>query len=405
MATGVNILCYKSKTLANGEHPLMIRICKDGKKKYISLGVSVLPQFWDFEKNKPKRNCPNKIATEKLISTKTTEYNTLIIDMIADQKDYTPQSLAQTIGNKIQCRTVEEMYNKLIADMRNGGQLGNLAVYKYSRDSLLKYTRNRLDIPFRDIDCLWLKRYEEWLHNRGCKDTTISQLFRTLRSVFNKSIEQGVIKNDNYPFAKFKLSKFDLSTQKRAITKSDIQKILELDLSDSCFYMALAKDMFLFSYFGAGINFTDIALLKFANIKDGRIRYTRKKTGKSITFLLSEISNKIIEKYASPFWQVEDYIFPILHTNIHKTERQKRNRIHKALGNINKRLKEIGIMVEIDNLTTYVARHTFATVLKRSGVNVAIISESLGHSDLSTTQIYLDSFENSQIDEAMKNLV
>ena len=63
MATGVSILCYKSKTLANGAHPLMIRLCKDGKKKYVSLGVAVLPQFWDFEKNKPKRNCPNKIGT------------------------------------------------------------------------------------------------------------------------------------------------------------------------------------------------------------------------------------------------------------------------------------------------------------------------------------------------------
>ena len=71
MATGVSILCYKSKTLANGAHPLMIRLCKDGKKKYVSLGVAVLPQFWDFEKNKPKRNCPNKIVIDKLIASAT----------------------------------------------------------------------------------------------------------------------------------------------------------------------------------------------------------------------------------------------------------------------------------------------------------------------------------------------
>ncbi len=60
MATTVNVLCYKSKTLSNGEHPLMIRICKDGKKKYVSLGVSVKAEHWNFEKNVPKSNCPGK---------------------------------------------------------------------------------------------------------------------------------------------------------------------------------------------------------------------------------------------------------------------------------------------------------------------------------------------------------
>ena len=82
------------------------------------------------------------------------------------------------------------------------------------------------------------------------------------------------------------------------------------------------------------------------------------------------------------------------------------NRVHKVIGHVNSNLKRIAEMAGLKvNLTTYVARHTFATVLKRSGVNIAIISESLGHSDLETTQIYLDSFDNSQIDEAMKNLL
>lgn len=65
MNATVNVLLFKSKTLADGSHPLMIRICKDNKKKYRSLGVSLQSQFWDFEKNKPKRNCPNKELIQK----------------------------------------------------------------------------------------------------------------------------------------------------------------------------------------------------------------------------------------------------------------------------------------------------------------------------------------------------
>ena len=406
MATGVSILCYKSKTLANGAHPLMIRLCKDGKKKYVSLGVAVLPQFWDFEKNKPKRNYPNKILFDKLIASKMAEYNALVVDMMAERKEYTPRSLAQAVEQKTQGQTVAEMYDKLFAEMKKTNRLGNLAVYKYSFNSLMNYTRNKLDIPFRDIDCLWLKRYEEWLHARGCKDTTISQLFRTLRSVFNKAIEQEVIKQNVYPFNRFKVNKFDVHTVKRAISKEEVQKILALDLSDSCFYRVLARDLFLFSYFGAGINFSDIALLRFNDLRDGRVCYVRKKTGKSIGFPLNDISTKIVEKYTRPFGNDNDYIFPILDAGIHKTEQQKRDRIRKTLKKVNRELKVLGEMIGLEiPLTTYVAHHTYATVLKRSGVSVALISESLGHSDLSTTQIYLDSFENSQIDAAMAHLL
>lgn len=96
-------------------------------------------------------------------------------------------------------------------------------------------------------------------------------------------------------------------------------------------------------------------------------------------------------------------MFPILST-FHKTDIQKLNRINKVLRIVNKALKAVGEELNLPiKLTSYVARHSFGTVLKRSGVSTSIISESLGHSNEKVTQIYLDSFENSQIDEAMKN--
>lgn len=100
------------------------------------------------------------------------------------------------------------------------------------------------------------------------------------------------------------------------------------------------------------------------------------------------------------------YLFPILDSKIHKSALQKQNRIHKILGKVNKNLKLLAADLGVEaNITTYVARHSFASVLKKSGVNIALISETLGHSDLATTQIYLDSFDNEQVDEAMKNLL
>ena len=144
-----------------------------------------------------------------------------------------------------------------------------------------------------------------------------------------------------------------------------------------------------------------MAYITKKNIMDGRLVYCRKKTKKTINLPLQHEALEVLEKYRSD----SEYLFPIF-SAFHKTEQQKRNRLHKVITKVNDALKEIGkeLGITID-LTTYVARHSYATVLKRSGVSTAIISESLGHSSEKVTQIYLDSFENSQIDEAMKNLL
>lgn len=405
MKATVEVVCYKSKPLKDGTFPLMLRVTKDRKRKYVSLGLSLHEKFWDFEKGKPKRNCPNKEQIERLIAAKTAEYNDLIVEMTAQQREYTVETLVSHFHNQVRCATVVELYDKLIDDMKRGDKLGNAGVYKYSRTSLLKFTGQRLQIPFSDIDAVWLRRYENWLRTSGCGDTTISQLFRTLRSVFNKAVELQLVKRDYYPFDAYKVSKFDTRTKKRAITKEDVRKVIALDLSQGYPSERLARDIFVFSYFGAGINFADIALLKYGNVRDGRVQYVRKKTGKPINFLLTEEMRNIIAKYQQQGQTDEDYIFPILDRRVHRTEQQRYDRTHKVLTNTNRWLRKIGQRVGIEHLTTYCTRHTFATVLKRSGVNIAIISESLGHSDLSTTQIYLDSFENSQIDAAMQNLL
>jgi integrase len=151
-----------------------------------------------------------------------------------------------------------------------------------------------------------------------------------------------------------------------------------------------------------GINFVDIAFLTKANIVENQLVYYRKKTGKLIKLPIQPKAMELICKYQNAN---SEYLFPILFS-YHTTEQQIANRIHKVITKVNTQLKKLGkeLKIQID-ITTYVAWHSFATVLKRSGVSTSIISESLGHSSEKVTRIYLDSFENSQISEAMMNLL
>ncbi|NDW18277.1 site-specific integrase [Dysgonomonas sp. 216] len=402
----VNILCYKSKTLANGEHPLVIRICKDGKKKYKSLGISVNPKFWDFEKERPKANCPNRELILKIILEKENEYQKQILEFKSEDKDFTASTLLDAKTNKIIYKTVSEFYIEYIDYLKSIGKIGTAKNYRDSFNSLKRFTNNKLDIYFNEITLQWLNKYEKWLRDSQCKETSISVFFRTLRSVFNKAIANKNAKAESYPFKEFKISKFDTTTEKRAIPKESNKQIMNVDLDSNNKYMQLSKDLYVFSYLCGGINFTDIANLQHSNISEGKLSYIRQKTGKKITIPIGTEAIQIVNSYLKEGVCSDDYIFPILDKTIHITELQKYNRKHKVLEHINKCLKIISAKAGINaNLTTYVARHSFASVLKCSGVNIALISETLGHSDLKTTQIYLDSFENSQIDEAMKNLL
>lgn len=398
-ATGVNVLLYRSKTLANGEHPLMLCVTKERRRKYVSMGISLAARYWDFDKSRPKRNCPNRIYIEKYIADKQREYTDKVIELTCEEKAFTANTLVEKVCGGYTTKTVGQLFTEQIEALIAAKRTGYALSVRQAYTSLMRFN-GHLNIYFSDIDTVWLKRYETWLRGQGFSENTIGRRFRTLRAVYNVAIEEKCVKADYYPFKSYKVSKLHQATAKRAISKADIMRIIEYRSND--FYKQFAVDLFAFGYFMGGINFVDIAYLKTDNIVDGRLIYTRRKTHKLIRLPLQPTAREIIDRYQQ---DGALFLFPIL-SAFHKTEQQQRNRVHKVISKVNERLKEVGKELEIPiDLTTYVSRHSFATVLKREGVSTSIICESLGHSSEKVTQIYLDSFENSQIDAAMQHLL
>lgn len=396
------VICRKDVVYKNNTSPLCLFFFHNGRKKSVGLGISVNQKYWDAAKQRISTECPNRDEIQFQIATKVKEYEKKIQRLEALEIPITFETLFNNNGQRFNI-TVGDYFEQIIERLEKVEKYGSASKHKVTL-SLMRQFRS-VDIHFNQIDLNYLREFEIFLRQRHNQNNSIATKFSVLKAVYNKALSENVFIAKSYPFNQFKVGSFWTTTRKRAITKEDILTLFALDLSNRDFYTQLAKDIFLFSYFMAGINFKDIALLKYCDIQNGRIYYTRGKTGKIMNCKLNEEAKKIISKYDRES-TTEDYIFPILNRNIHNTERQILNRVHKVLGHINACLqqlsKELGLQIP---LTTYVARHTYATVLKRSGVNIALISESLGHSDISTTQIYLDSFENSQIDEAMKNLL
>ena len=290
--------------------------------------------------------------------------------------------------------------------LKREGAVGNAYAYLNSYNVLKSFNADKpLSYTFGQIDEAFLSAFEGWMRSKGNKETTLSFQMRTLRAMFNRAIKAKIVSREKNPFNEYKISKFNTRTPKRALSKAEMLKIIDADCSQGKEIEQFAHDIFVFSYLCGGISFVDIANLTPANIADGRLIYHRQKTHGAINVPLSERAKAIISKYDSHCEQV-GYLFPILDERAHITPLQKKNRVHKMCSRVNVALRDVAKRLKIKaTVTTYVARHSFATVLKKSGVNIGIISEALGHHSLKTTQIYLDSFENSQIDAAMQNLL
>ena len=397
----VAVILYKSKVLKNGEHPIMVRVNKKGRK-YVSLGISCPANLWDFEKNMPKRTHPNKKFIQELIKHKKLAYdNKLLKD---PQIGTSAEKIIEEVENERVYKQFFPFLDELIDRLVQSGS-GNADVYKETRRKLKNFKPNSM-LLLTDIDQRFLNKYEAYLRGLEMKETSISIYFRTLRAVINSAIKEKLLKEDDYPFKEFKVSKFNTTTQKRAITKEEMKKVEALPIPpESPFY--IPKQYFLFSYYGQGMNFRDMALLKWKNVIDDRVFYKRTKTRKFLQFKLLPPAQAIIDFYRpqTPY-DGEDYVFPILDKHVHITPTQIKDRSKKVRRQVNKAVKELAKMAGISgNITTYVARHTYATVLKRSGIDTSVISEAMGHANSDTTKIYLKSFANEVIDKANEHLL
>lgn len=406
MRVKIEAVAETYRLTSKGYIPIVLRLVKDRKKKVIRLGISIEKSYWDATKNKIKPNCPNFEYLENIITEKLSKFQKQVLEFQSIGKDFSLNQLIEAVERPTKNISISDYLNSVIENLTKENRIGNATHYQALHNSLERFTKIN-QLQFVDIDVPFLNKYETHLRSIGNKNNSISIKMRTLKAVYNKAVKDNIIKKDYYPFNEYHVSKLKDSTPKRSILKEDIQKIISLDVQTISkrpqSLLQFSKDLFLFSYLGCGINMVDMAHLKRSNIVSTRIVYKRHKTGKQISFLLQPYALEIIQRYENGN---NDYIFPILDDSIHTTAEQQFRRIKKVTYVANKNLKKIGESINLSiPLTTYCARHSFATILKRSGINVAIISEALGHSDLKTTQIYLDSFENSQIDEAMKNLL
>nr|MBP9924325.1 site-specific integrase [Bacteroidia bacterium] len=289
--------------------------------------------------------------------------------------------------------TVYDMFDSIIQENRAKDKINNSEAYKVAKQSLMKFRPG--NVAFQDIDYKFLKAYEKHLFERGVNGGGANHYIRTLRACYREAMKRGYVHPDCYPFRSqlkpngYTFAHLKTKRKVRAINLEDLQRIKD-------FTTGFELDLWLFSYYGGGINLWDIAQLKPANIYSEYLHYVRSKTGEEFTIKLRDEAKEILKKYEG-----SEYLFPIL-SSFHVTMQQKKDRLKKVAKKINKKLRDIAKQLQIDvRFTFHTARHTMASVLLDRGVDAVTIQQVMGHTDLKTTQGYLESLKKSAVDDAL----
>ena len=307
--------------------------------------------------------------------------------------EFTFNNLDALLGRAVH-GALNDAFRAKIEALKAEERIGSMLAYKDTLRVVEEFAGNGID--FRTITPDWLRRFER--HLLETKNlTTVGIHCRNIRAIINEARRAGIVKESQYPFGRGRYEIKVGVAHKKALTLEQIGQVVRY--TDGTETTEKYRDLWFFIYLCNGINVADLVQLRFRNIIDGEICFIRQKTQRTtaamreIPAVLTPEMQAIINRWGNPP-EPDNFIFPYLNGT---EDAMRRKTITTDLTRrINRRMKLIGEAVGIDGISTYTARHSFATVLKRSGANIAFISESLGHNDLKTTEHYLASFEKEE---------
>lgn len=404
MKISIRLKLNKDRRLNSGRYPLVFQIIHRRQRRLIYTGFKVMEESFNEIKQRVISNPKERFKKGELksmndkISAIKRSIDSMINFMTMTNETFSTEELANLYHRKQYNRYVATFTEHLIDSYIATHKFGTAKNYRYTINTLRGFASGEM-LKFEDMDYQFLKNYIQYLQKRELKPNSIAFYTRNLRAIYNKAVEEGVLElpAGGSPFDKI-VTKMS-NTVKRALPTDTIRAILKLDLSGQK-ELEFSRDLFMFSFYTRGMSFVDMVNLKRDNIENNVIYYFRAKTRTLIKVGITEQLQAIIDKYRSE----SCYLLPCLSEK--NTRQQNYTRYRTILAWHNRCLKDIASMMGLNSsLTTYVARHSWATTAKEKGVSIAVISESLGHSTESITNVYLKSFDQNVLDEANENVV
>lgn len=405
------------RKLDNGKYPIRVRAWHYGLRK-VKLYKTNLAMFKDDYDN----SWGSGERKQNLKNAALKNYNILddLYDWAVSQAEGMEYFDLIEYGKRLNRNAADTTsviyhFNRTISEFEDQNRFGAASSYKYAMVSLREFAGKKkinpkeYDLSFMEITPRWLADYEKWMIDRGKSITTVSIYTRTLRVIFNSAIkERNDLDAKYYPFGRGKYMIPSAKKVKKTLTPEQVSKFYNSDLPP---LQQQARDYWFFSYLCKGINFKDIATLKNRNLKENKISYIREKTKlkkreqiTEIVVPLNHIALNILNKYRTDYKGENSYLFPILNDN--DSPKLVFKKVNNFIRATNQQLKNSAKILDFPKeLSTYWARHGYATNMINAGASLERIQADLQHADISTTQRYFDGFEKDVKDIFMDKLI
>ncbi|MBS1595820.1 MAG: site-specific integrase [Bacteroidetes bacterium] len=403
MKTNVLLALDNRRPRQDGTFAVLLRITHHRTSSQITTGIFIPEKDWDSKERKIKSTYRGTESVTRLnnqLQKKKTEAIDAItrLDELGTLDSYSVTQLKSHLERKSDGSSFFQYADTVIEELEKANRIGNARIYRDTMNVLKSFV-NKRPIAFRDINHAFLLRFEAEHYSKGNSANGLSVYLRTVRALFNRAIKESIISQELYPFKQYQIP--STKTRKRAISPEAIKLIVGVSL-DPDHPLFHTRNYFLLSFYMRGMPFTDLIHLKVSNIIDGRIHYQRQKTDKPYSIKITPQIQELLDIYLVGKKR-DDFIFPVIdRTDI---EGQYKDVVW-ARKRYNKKLPKLAELCGIqEHLTSYVSRHSFATIAKNKNVPIAAISEMLGHTDIKTTEIYLASLPSDVLDEYHEKVI
>lgn len=396
MITSVKLMLNKSRILNNGSYPLVFQVIHNRRKKLLYTGYRMKEEVSDESEGKIMNGVGSTFTATEVVKMNRelrkmrNQIDIRIRQLERTREEFTVEDILtqNAFGTGKSQFYLLRYINAQIERKQELKKVGMAAAYKSTRSSLAKFI-GCPDVRMSEVDLAFVRRYEDFLYSNGASGNTVSYYLRNLRSLYNQAVTDGYHPRGEYPFAKAQTR--PAKTVKRALSRTDMQNLADLNLENEP-ELEFTRDLYLFSFYAQGMAFVDIVLLKKTDICNGVLTYSRHKSKQLIRIVVTPQMQGVIDKYNTE----NEYLFPII-SGEYASGYQK---YRLALGRINRHLKKIAVVADIKvPLTTYTARHTWATLARDYGAPISVISAGLGHTSEEMTRVYLKDFDVSMLNQ------
>lgn len=400
--SSIKVLLRLNKMKADGTCPIVIQIINNRKLTQKFLGSYVKPEFWDNKNSLVTKSHPNSARINHLIQVKIAEMSAILLEAETNNIELTKRQLKYKIKHQNKS-SFHSLADEHLSDLYKLEKFNQHSGEKPRIKHFLSFLEGE-DISFQNINVPLLKKYMVYLKTeKNLNDRTIMNCLIVIRTIFNKAISEGLVESKYYPFGVGKIQIKFMESRKIGLTPDEVKLLEDAKFEDdSAKFHAL--NVWLTSFYLAGVRIADIIQLKWSDINDGRIIYIMGKNQKVVSFKMPDKANTIITYYKSKKTD-SDFVFPYLSNDLLKNKKQLNAKTRSVNGIINKNLKRIAKEIGIDkNLTMHISRHTFGQI---AGDKIApqLLQKLYRHTDLKTTIGYQSNFIHNDVDDALTEIL